>query len=116
MLDFYVYEKNTLVAHVWLDKDLNVHQENYNSDIAYNPILKPRTTIEQVMTFLESRCTSRHNAGINLILKQLGLSKYNIMDILRITQGTMIEDFWWIRFADQPELRWEDLPRARIFD
>lgn len=115
-LDFYVYCKNELVAHVWIGDNFTVNHESYSDHPAKNPIICKPKDANGVLRFLESRCTSRHNAGIRQILDILGIEEYDPIAIIRKTHGTMIHDFNWVRFADEPVYRWEDFECVKLYN
>ena len=50
--------------------------------------------------FLESRCIPRQRDGIKHYLEELGLERYDPLEIIRKTSGRMAEDACWIKIVE----------------
>lgn len=50
--------------------------------------------------FLESRCVPRQRAGLQYYLAQLGLDRYDPLEIIRKTGGRMAEDDCWLKIVE----------------
>ena len=57
-------------------------------------------TWEDFMAFLEERCVPRSRDGIGYYLNELGLDKYDPMEIVIRTEGRMAEDKQWLEVVD----------------
>lgn len=55
---------------------------------------------EDLMIFLESRCVPRQRDGLQHYLSQLGLDRYEPLEIIRKTAGRMAEDACWIKIVE----------------
>lgn len=55
---------------------------------------------EDFGVFLESRCVPRQRDGLQYYLAQLGLEKYEPLEIIRKTEGRMAEDACWIKIVE----------------
>lgn len=55
---------------------------------------------EDLNTFLESRCIPRQRDGLQYYLAQLGLERYEPLEIIRKTAGRMAEDACWIKIVE----------------
>ena len=49
---------------------------------------------------MESRCIPRQRDGLQYYLSQLGLNRYNPLEIIRKTAGRMAEDGFWIKIVE----------------
>ena len=54
--------------------------------------------------WFESRCFLRSRADKDILLEGMGLKEYNPFHIVKIFQGAMFEDYYWIRFSGQEHL------------
>ena len=50
--------------------------------------------------FLESRCVPRQRDGLSHYLAELGLDRYDPLEIIRKTAGRMAEDHFWIKILE----------------
>ena len=112
-LEFYIYDKDTPVAYVKVLDNCKVYHESYSNNPGCNPLIASPRDVDDVIKFLERRCPDRHNDAIDFILNHYGLSVYNPVEIVRKTHGVMIEDFYWIKFIDDPDYTWEDVKHVR---
>lgn len=70
---------------------------NYTNDIihrAFGVVKHP--TWEDFELFLESRCVPKSRSNIKSILRDLGVSSYDPLQIIEKTNGRMAEDNQWI--------------------
>lgn len=82
----------------------------YSSHVLANPFEGIKYLNKEALeSFLESRCFSKANGACKLLLSQLGLEFYNVHDIIEITHGVCVEDFNWIRFKGEENLKWENV-------
>ena len=56
-----------------------------------------------------NRCFLRTREDVDFQLEALGLSEYSPYNIVRKTNGVLFEDTYWIRWADMPDLVWDDV-------
>lgn len=110
-IEFDWMNRDEVCGHVVLQS--NPFEVTY--DIFTNEVHKmfavPGKTInpEQLNTLLENRCFSRNREDCDELLSMLGLINYNPMDIIRKTHGAMSHDNMWVRFSDEPDLRFMDV-------
>lgn len=83
-----------------------VKNEVYTDNIFKHPCPNSKTLIS-VISALEDRviCIERFTP---LMQKVLGLSEYNMYNILRKTHGVDIDDFIWFKF-DNESIKWENV-------
>lgn len=106
---FTVMWKDDVMADVELyDKRRKVRIEKYKNTFPENPFYGGEITPERVYSFLEGRCMDRNRPCLSEYLKWLGLEEYNPYEIVRITHGTMWEDFQWLKFPGE-EIGWKDV-------
>ena len=55
---------------------------------------------DDLSVFLESRCVPRQRDGLQYYLAELGLDRYDPLDIIRKTEGRMAEDACWIKIVE----------------
>ena len=70
-------------------------------------------SIEYINDFFESRCFDRSRPDKDELLKELGLSDYEPIEIIKRTHGSMCHDFIWIRFEGE-DLTWKDISNGRL--
>ncbi|MFM9282386.1 hypothetical protein [Paenibacillus jiagnxiensis] len=113
-ISFEVLDYNNVVAQVWSEGGNEpIYCEQYTDDQLCKPFpwlgSKGEITIDQLLDYLESRCFPRTRHRAEQILKHLGLGSYSPLDIVKKTHGVQFEDYMWIRFAGEEELRYEDV-------
>ena len=54
--------------------------------------------------FFERRVWSRHRPDSDELLRSIGLTKYDPLDIVKITHGRMNSDNFWIKFEGKEDL------------
>lgn len=52
------------------------------------------------LDFLEERCIPKHRFNIDEVLKGLGLSTYNEIDIVGKTYGVLVDDSFWVKYSN----------------
>lgn len=96
----YMYEDElcTTIDIDYMNKKIYI--QNHTDDIihrAFGVVKKPSwTDFEQ---FLESRCLPRTRANVKSILRDMGLSFYDPIQIIEKTEGRMAEDKQWIKIT-----------------
>ena len=70
-------------------------------------------TIESIHSWFEERCFPRTRVDCDFLLESLGLSEYIPYNIVRKTNGVLIDDKYWVRFCDTPDLTWADVDPRR---
>ncbi len=90
-------------------KNRQIFIQNQTDDLlhrAFGVIEHP--TWEDFEEFLESRCFPRTRANLKLVLRDVGVSSYDPLQIIEKTQGRMAEDHQWIRILYREEVLRED--------
>ncbi|MCD8369002.1 MAG: hypothetical protein LUC94_01485 [Clostridiales bacterium] len=90
-------------------KNRQIFIQNQTDDLlhrAFGVIEHP--TWEDFEEFLESRCFPRTRANLKLVLRDVGVSSYDPLQIIEKTQGRMAEDHQWIRILHREEVLRED--------
>ena len=67
------------------------------------------TEKEAIYTFLMERETPSTRYLIDEALHNVGIPYYDIVMMLRFNHGNSIEDDFWIKFDDEPDLRYEQV-------
>lgn len=93
MLQFDVMEKDTRVCHVCVTGD-DVTVTRYKSGMLY-PFSKidKRVSPAEAEAFLAGRVFPPERDGVNEALAALGLSAYNVLDIIERTKGILPTDY-----------------------
>lgn len=99
--------KDKKVATVRVTTEGRISCDRYTTDPMDNP-LPFDLTADSLNHFFESRCFPRTRANAKEILKQLGLSYYTPLGIVRKTYGLQLDDFYWIRFKGE-EVQWDSI-------
>lgn len=81
---------------------------NINEHIK-NPLNLYSLTPEKndIIKFLKDQIFDEHNANKEGILANLGLTTYNLWDIVELTNAFSLRNHWWIRFKGQEGLTWD---------
>lgn len=66
-------------------------------------------TIEYVYMFLKTRCYDDNRVNLKEILEAHGMTWNNPWEWCRKTHGVNYDDYWWIRYPGEEDLRWEDV-------
>jgi len=104
-----VMHRDLLCTHIKVFSDLSVEFENHTDNYLICAFGKAETAdAEMLMDLFEERCFSRNRADCEEILKMMGLKEYDPLDIVRITHGSLVDDFTWIRFPDE-SITWDDI-------
>lgn len=106
---FSTYWKNEKTSDVLVSADhKEVQYKRYTNEIIKSPFYGGDITVARVYDFLESRCMDKNRKQLPEYLKELKLEEYNPWEIVKITHGTMWEDFLWLKFEGE-SLEWEDV-------
>jgi hypothetical protein len=70
--------------------------------------------IDQMFTFLESRCSERSRPDQRELLALIGLDEYNPYEIVKKTHGITPDDHFWLRFPGE-DLKWRDVDGYKRF-
>lgn len=100
VIEFEVLDKDKVLSEVRINEDLSIEVNQFYE----HPMLRPvpdNPTVKELNEFLESRCVPRTRGNIKELLKGIGLTSYEPLDIVRHTHGVMFEDFIWIRFKGE---------------
>lgn len=109
-----VYWKYDKVGRLDIENGVLIRNESYTDNFILHPFPRSKT-LDAILSALKNRviCEERCDTGM---LKAIGVSRYNVYDILRKTHGVDSDDYTWFKFDDDPEsLSWRDLmPPSRI--
>jgi len=108
-----IYHKDQKVGRLEIINGKLIKNEVYTDNIMLHPFPRSTTFID-ITSALEDRviCKSRCTPEI---MEDIGISEYNIYDILKNTHGVDVNDFIWFKFDDDDaRLSWNDLnPRIK---
>lgn len=107
--DIKVYSKEELVSEIYV-RGSSVTFKNYNYPAVMLPFgIRTSATVDDLEEFFEERCFPRERANCKDLLRRLGLGCYEPELICRKTHGLQFDDFIWLQFSDEPQVRWEDI-------
>ena len=92
------YSEDTLCARIAADETgETLHVENLATDYLKLPFgNNPNPSWADYQHFLENRCIPKTRAGLQEYLETIGLDSYEPLEIIRKTQGRMVEDDLWL--------------------
>ena len=92
------YSGDTLCARIAADETgETLHVENLATDYLKLPFgNNPNPSWADYQHFLENRCIPKTRAGLQEYLETIGLDSYEPLEIIRKTQGRMVEDDLWL--------------------
>lgn len=112
--NFTVYHENIPVAKVSIS---NNHKRVFIEKLIPDGIMQPfsgnKLDLERVYNFLKSRCYEDNYAGLEDVLKKQEMSSNDPWEWNRKTHGVTWEDFFWMKFDDEEDVRWEDIKWTR---
>lgn len=106
----------------WKDEPMaEVHVENmkvYVKRFVKDHPVKQIFPVEEMDVFklteiLKSRCWEDNRAGLDVLLKKIGVSFYDPLEIVKKTHGVSYNDFLWIQFRGE-HLSWKDVAPRRF--
>lgn len=104
-----VYMKDELISEIYVEGS-SITFKNYADCICFLPFgVRTSATIEDLEEFYEERCFPRERENCTEILHNLGLDYYEPELICRKTHGQQFDDFVWLQFSDEPQVRYEDI-------
>ena len=72
-------------------------------------LFKNVQSMTDLCDWFETRCFLRTREDVDFHLDAIGLTEYSPYNIVRKTNGALFEDTYWIRWADQSYLTWDDV-------
>lgn len=97
--DIKVYSKEELVSEIYI-RGSSVTFKNYNY-----PAVRTSATVDDLEEFFEDRCFPREQANCKDLLRRLGLDCYEPELLCRKTHGLQFDDFIWLQFSDELQVR-----------
>lgn len=106
---FRTYVMERLTCEVFIDGE-NVTFKNYSDEPLDLPFgINKVATYSDLLEFYEDRCFPRERANCKTVLKSMGLDYYDPELICRKTHGQQFDDFFWIQFSDEPQVKYKDI-------
>lgn len=107
--DVNLYYKTELITEIHV-KGTEVTFENH-SDLDFLTAFGVRTkvTYADLLEFYEARCFPRERVNARGLIKALGLDYYDPEMICRKTHGMQFDDFLWLQFSDEPQVKYDDI-------
>ena len=96
--DFYILNNDKKVMKVTMHGN-TATIEHYEESVLYPFYGRNSVTIEEVITFLESRCFDKNRRDKDDLLSYLGLASYDVWEIVRKTNGKMAHDHLSVDFV-----------------
>ena len=107
MRSFYIMDKERKVCKVIIS-GLDVTLEKYSDDLIDKQFPTDTPTIEEIYEWIEERCFPKSRANRDELLKAMGLSLYEPLEIVKITHGLLHEDYTWILWEGE-DVNYEDI-------
>ena len=94
LLVLHFYDGNALCTKICADRTMRTLAiENHTADVLRTAFgVNQNPTWDDLQELLESRCVPRQRDGLRYYLAELGLEKYEPLEIIRRTEGRMAED------------------------
>ena len=108
MLKFDIMNRDTLLYSIEITPEkpmVNVYTEKS----VYRQFPTDTPTNDEVLDWLEDRCFPRTRANKKEILDAMGLEEYDVLDIVKYTHGLMWEDYLWVRFPGEENIKFDDI-------
>ena len=99
-LDFEIYNKEELLAHVQVVGN-EVIIKQYTEHPIYKQFKQEPVTLSDVADWLESRCFPENRFNKQEVLRSIGLEYYSPIAIVKRTHGLLHEDYIWIKFKGE---------------
>ena len=96
--DFYILDNDKKVMKVTMHGN-TVTIEHYEESVLYPFYGRNSVTIEEVTAFLESRCFDKNRRDKDDLLSYLGLTSYDVWEIVSKTNGKMAHDHLSVDFV-----------------
>ena len=107
--DVQYFYKDELLTEIHV-RGRSVTFENHSDDVILVAFgVKTSVTYEDLEEFYESRCFPRERTNAKGLLRRLGLDFYDPELICRKTHGQQFDDFMWLQFSDEPQVKYEDI-------
>lgn len=97
-MKFFILDNNERVSLVSIEKDKAVIT-HYKDSVMYPFYHKDEVSIDEVNTFIESRCFDKNRPDRDSLLSHLKLDGYNAWAIVRKTNGRMAHDRISVEFV-----------------
>lgn len=103
-----IYHANDKVGRLEIIHSRLVKNEVYTNNIVERPFPASAKLLD-ILSILKDRVICEERCD-KYMLKSMGLTEYNVYDILRVTHGVDIDDFIWLKFdEDKSDLCWDDV-------
>lgn len=84
--------------------------ENYSDNVLLVAFgVRIKVTYKDLEEFYEDRCFPRERTNAKDLLHDLGLDSYDPEAICRKTHGMQFDDFMWLQFSDEPQVKYKDI-------
>lgn len=84
--------------------------ENFSDEVLLIAFgVRTEVTYKDLEEFFEDRCFPRERQNAKELLKGLGLDYYDPEAICRKTHGMQFDDFMWMQFSDEPQVKYSDI-------
>lgn len=109
ILSFEILREDVPITKVTYNyKSKKLEKINYETRLLYGHLLG-ECDLVGIIDWFESRCFPRTRANCDELLRQLGLTQYVPLAIVRRTHGVMWDDDVWIRFSDEQNIEYKDV-------
>lgn len=100
-----IFHKSNRLAVIEYNKiDIVCHRDD--KDSPFQPFFCDNITENDLICFLKSRVFDNARPDAKDLLKTIGLSSYNPVEIAKKTHGILMSDYVWLKFDDEP-FTWE---------
>lgn len=92
-------DRDVVRTHVVVYDDGSVEFENFTDDFMEKSFgVREKVDFTDVYSFFARRCMPPNRDKIDIILKSIGLDRYNPIEIAKKNYSIRIEDTNWVRF------------------
>lgn len=112
--NFATYFLDEKVADVYMDTDERKVSIKKYVEGPKQPFKADIETVEYVYGFLKSRCFEDGRPDLPEILAMYGMTCNNPYEWNRKTHGVKHKDFWWLKFPEDKDIKWEDINPRRL--
>lgn len=104
-----VYWKDEqLVCRITVDK--GVKFTNYTDDTLKLPFgVRTEVGEKDLQEFYRERAFPEERDNCKEVLNALGLNYYDAESVCRKTHGLQFDDFLWLQFSDEPQVKYSDI-------
>lgn len=103
-------KKDEVTTRIHITNVFNISIENFTDNIIDRAFgIKEIITVDDLIELYKSRIFPESRGNCKDILKAMNLQCYEPSSIIKITKGFSHEDYYWLRFPKDKDLKYEDV-------